>query len=94
VERRSGVLMSDLELAVVRVLADAATTFAMELATPDLVGLADADRLRRAPAVAELASLAGHRPDLLLRARRSVAALAETDDLLATAALWAAFTGD
>ena len=86
--------MSDLELAVVRVLADAATTFAMELATPDLVGIADVDRLERSPALAALAALAGHRPDLLQRARRSVPERTDADELLATATLWAAFTGD
>ena len=86
--------MSDLELAVVRVLADAATTFAMELATPDLEGLAELDRLGRAPALAALAARAGHRPDLLQRARRSVSEHTDADELLASAALWAAFTGD
>ena len=86
--------MSDLELAVVRVLADAATTFAMELATPDLVGLTELDRLDRAPAIAALAARAGDRPDLLQRARRAVSEHADADELLASAVLWAAFTGD
>ena len=46
------------------------------------------------PALAALAALAGHRPDLLQRARRSLAERTDADELLATAALWAAFTGD
>jgi hypothetical protein len=88
--------VSDADRAAVRALADAATVFALELASPEIVGCDESGRLDRATALATLASRADHRPDLLQRTRASidVADGAEVDDLLATAALWAAFTGD
>src|SRR6478735_4881420 len=77
-------------------LVDAATTFALELAQPGLVGRDRFGMLDRSTALAALASLAGHRPDLLWRARRALDAHApaEVDALLGTAGLWAAFAGD
>ena len=87
--------MSDLELAVVRVLADAATTFAMELATPDLVGLADVGPPRAFPGArrARGARRPPARPPAAGAPFRSPMRT-DADELLATAALWAAFTGD
>jgi hypothetical protein len=77
-------------------LTDAATAFAMELAAPGLVGRDQFGMLDRSTALAELAALADHRPDRLWLTRRSLDAHCPpgVDELLETAALWAAFTGD
>ncbi len=77
-------------------LVDAATVFAMELAQPGLVGRDQFGMLDRPTALAELASIAGHRPELLQRVRRFIDGLDVTgvDELLVAAAHWAAFSGD
>ena len=88
--------MSEREATTVLTLADAATAFAMELAQPGVVGRDRFGLLDRSTALSALSTLAGHRPDVLLRTRRSLddGVTPDADELLATAALWASFTGD
>jgi|tagenome__1003787_1003787.scaffolds.fasta_scaffold13807540_1 hypothetical protein len=87
--------MSEREAPTVLTLADAATAFAMELAQPGVGGRDRFGLLDRATALSALSTLAGHRPEVLLRTRRTLDDGAPgADELLATAALWASFTGD
>ena len=86
--------MSD--LTTVSRLMDAATVFAMELDQPGLVGRDAFGLLDRSTALDVLAAMSGHQPALLQQTRHRLVGCDAyaADELLATAALWAAFTGD